>query len=104
MLNKKNSFFSTILLPQEMCLHHPGCFYYILETVLHSSFTVFMFFCHENKVWYWVFFVIPPLPVRIETASYPSASEDLVLILGSGISRVGHSVLFCLVRSILFRS
>ena len=48
-----------------------------------------MFFCHENKVWYWVLFVIPPPLERIETAtlaSYPSAAVALVLVLiGSGI-------------------
>ena len=65
------------------------CAYTILEDftiflsiVLHGNFYRFLWFCHENKVWYWVHFVIPPLPVRIETATlafYPSASKDLVL-------------------------
>ena len=40
----------------------------------------FYCFCHENKVWYWLPFVIMPPPLeRIETAtlaSYPSAAED----------------------------
>ena len=80
------------------------CAYTILEvftiflsTVLHGNFYRFYGFCHENKVWYWVLFVIPPLPVRIETAtlaSYPSASKDLVLVLiGSGISPLQHHAL-----------
>ena len=46
------------------------CAYTILEgfTVLYFLYiiaqhlTVFMDFCHENKVWYWVPFDIPPLP------------------------------------------
>ena len=50
---------------------------------------VFMAFCHENKVWYWVLFGIPPPLERIETAilaSYPSAAKALELVLiGSGI-------------------
>ena len=43
-----------------------------------------MVYCHENKVWYWVLFVIPHPLERIETAilaSYPSAAEALVLVL-----------------------
>ena len=38
------NFFKTVLLPQEMYLHHPGGFYYSLYTVLHSSFTPFLWF------------------------------------------------------------
>ena len=32
--------------------------------------TVFMVPCHENKVWFWVLFNIPPLPEALETATF----------------------------------
>ena len=77
---------------------------HILFTVLHSNFTVFMVYCHENKVWYWVLFVIPHPLERIETAilaSYPSAAEALVLVLiGSGIPLGEPTVMMVPLRSI----
>ena len=63
-----------------------------------------MVYCHENKVWYWVLFVIPPPLERIETAilaSYPSAAEALVLVLiGSGIPLGEPTVMMVPLRSI----
>ena len=32
--------------------------------------TIFMVSCHENKVWFWVLFNIPPLPEALETATF----------------------------------
>ena len=98
-------FFSTVCCPRR-------CTYTILEvftihilfTVLHSNFTVFMVYCHENKVWYWVLFVIPHPLERIETAilaSYPSAAEALALVLiGSGIPLGEPTVMMVPLRSI----
>ena len=61
------------LLPQEMCLHHSGGFLlytvYIYSNVysIAQHLTIFMVFCHKNKVWYWELF--DPQ----ELASYPLA-------------------------------
>ena len=80
-----------------MYQHYPGGFYYIFIYSITWELLPFLWFFHENKVWYWALFVITPLPVRIETAtlaSYPSASKDLVLVLiGSGISPLQHHAL-----------
>ena len=60
-------FFQLFLLPQKMCLHHPGGFfelYFMYSIAQHSI--VFMVFCHENKVCSWVLVLVnqgqvPPL-------------------------------------------
>ena len=37
---------------------------------MHSTYVnVFMIFCHQNKVWYWVLLDIPPLLEVLETAT-----------------------------------
>ena len=70
-----NFFSQLFLLAQEMCLHHTGGFVlytlYLIYTVLvlHST-SVFMVFCHENKVWYRVLFDIPPPLEVLETATF----------------------------------
>ena len=48
-------------------------FYYIYTVYMYSitqHLTVFMVPCHENKVWFWVLFNIPPLPEALETATF----------------------------------
>ena len=48
-------------------------FYYIYTVYMYSitqHLTVFMVSCHENKVWFWVLFNIPPLPEALETATF----------------------------------
>ena len=52
---KKKSllFFKLFLLPQEMCLHHPGGFFTIfIYSIAQQLHHFFMVYCHENKVWY----------------------------------------------------
>ena len=65
--------FQLFLLPHEMCLHHPGGFLlYIYINVQYCTALncFFLVFCHENKVWYWVHFDIPPPPEVLETATF----------------------------------
>ena len=74
-----NSFFNYFYCPRRCAYTILEVFTIFLSTVLHGNFYRFYGFCHENKVWYWVLFVIPPLPVRIETAtlaSHPSADRN----------------------------
>ena len=50
---------------------------YIYMYSITQHLTVFMVFCHENKVWFWVLFNIPPLPEALETATFGKLSVSV---------------------------
>ena len=60
--------------------------------------TVFMVSCHENKVWFWVLFNIPPLPEALERDRniwhhIHQCARKLVLVNPGQVSPLGNTTI-----------